>query len=290
MNPFQGEKLYVDTHSCVYKEWQSPEGKEKFLLQKIALTPQAIWLDEEKQREDLKVILEESMSTKALPVFVVYRLPDRDMGGYSRGGAKDSEEYLAWVRDVASLLDGFKGVIILEPDALAHMRDIEDPASQEHMRLIKEALNLLKKNRATYVYIDAGRFRWIPASEIARRLERAGIEHADGFSLNVSNFITTSEITKYGEEISKLIGNKHFVIDVSRNGNGPSINPDGGPEWCNPEGRALGVQPTTETGNPLVDALLWIKRPGESDGEENGGPPAGRWWKEYALGLAERGK
>ena len=35
-------------------------------------------------------------------------------------------------------------------------------------------------------------------------------------------------------------------------------------------------------------AYLWVKRPGESDGPCNGGPSAGQWWPEYALGLAQR--
>ena len=35
---------------------------------------------------------------------------------------------------------------------------------------------------------------------------------------------------------------------------------------------------------PLVDAFLWIKTPGESDGTCSGGPAAGKWWGEYALG------
>jgi endoglucanase len=75
----------------------------------------------------------------------------------------------------------------------------------------------------------------------------------------------------------------HFVIDTSRNGKGPK-----GTRWCNPPGRGLGAPPTTETGNPLVDAFLWIKTPGESDGECNGAPKAGQWWPRYALGLARR--
>ncbi len=87
----------------------------------------------------------------------------------------------------------------------------------------------------------------------------------------------------YGEKISRLTGGKHFVIDTGRNGLGPT--PDN--QWCNPAGRALGRPPTTRTGHPLVDALLWVKSPGESDGECNGGPAAGHWWPEYALGLAQ---
>ena len=34
-------------------------------------------------------------------------------------------------------------------------------------------------------------------------------------------------------------------------------------EWCNPRGQALGAFPTTRTGNPLVDAFLWVKAPGD---------------------------
>ncbi|MCW2873942.1 glycoside hydrolase family 6 protein, partial [Actinacidiphila oryziradicis] len=35
-----------------------------------------------------------------------------------------------------------------------------------------------------------------------------------------------------------------------------------------------------------VDAYLWVKRPGESDGSCRGAPPAGQWWSDYALRLA----
>src|SRR5207244_11557401 len=54
-----------------------------------------------------------------------------------------------------------------------------------------------------------------------------------------------------------------IFIDTSRNGNGPA---DGELYWCNPSGRALGVAPTTATGNGHIDAFLWVKRPGDSDG------------------------
>ena len=72
---------------------------------------------------------------------------------------------------------------------------------------------------------------------------------------------------------------KHFLIDTSRNGLGTT-------EWCNPRGQALGVTPTTNTGHPLVDAFLWIKQPGESDGTCGGGPRAGNWWTDIALELS----
>ena len=60
--------------------------------------------------------------------------------------------------------------------------------------------------------------------------------------------------------------------------------------WCNPPGRALGSPPTARHGDPLIDAYLWIKKPGESDGECNGGPKAGDFWQERALELARNSK
>jgi len=103
----------------------------------------------------------------------------------------------------------------------------------------------------------------------------------------------------------------HFVVDTSRNGQGPWIAPAGAnggasgassgdqQEWCNPPGRGAGPRPTTTTGDPLVDAYLWIKVPGESDGQclrgtagpadpvrSSPDPPAGTWFPEMALELA----
>jgi endoglucanase len=37
--------------------------------------------------------------------------------------------------------------------------------------------------------------------------------------------------------------------------------------WCNPPGAGLGLQPTANTGVALLDAYLWVKTPGQSDGQ-----------------------
>jgi endoglucanase len=97
----------------------------------------------------------------------------------------------------------------------------------------------------------------------------------------------------------------HFVVDTSRNGRGPWTPPayPDPQDWCNPPDRGVGPRPTADTGNPLVDAYLWIKIPGESDGECTRGlgpggstvdpewglvdPAAGRWFPEMALELAK---
>ena len=101
-------------------------------------------------------------------------------------------------------------------------------------------------------------------------------------------------------------GLKKFVVDTSRNGQGPWTPTASYPDpqdWCNPPGRGLGLTPTADTGNELIDAFLWIKIPGESDGECTRGlgpggvtvdpewgvidPAAGAWFKQMALELAK---
>ena len=100
------------------------------------------------------------------------------------------------------------------------------------------------------------------------------------------------------------------MLDTSRNGQGPWSGPDaaypGAPAdadpqvWCNPPERGLGARPTTSTGDALIDAYLWIKVPGESDGQcyrGTGGPldpergiedpAAGQWFVEQAHELIE---
>ena len=97
---------------------------------------------------------------------------------------------------------------------------------------------------------------------------------------------------------------KHAVIDTSRNGAGSWNPPDGrykdAETWCNPPGRGLGRRPTLQTDNPYIDAFLWIKVPGESDGPCHRGtpgpldpargiaaPPAGNWFPDQARELIQ---
>jgi endoglucanase len=127
-----------------------------------------------------------------------------------------------------------------------------------------------------------------------------------------------------------------FVIDTSRNGRGPLdasvyagapysqpqavLDGLNGGAWCNPPGAGVGLRPSSNTGIALLDAYLWIKIPGQSDGscDSAGGarawdysvynpwpvtpynathfdplwgmtdPDAGAWFREQALELAQK--
>lgn len=225
-------------------------------------------------------------------VFVAYNIPYRDCGLYSAGGAHDAQSYRDWISSFAAAIGDAEAIVILEPDAVPHMTDGCTPAEyhDERYELLAQAIGRLKRQPHTRVYLDAGNPNWITdPGRLTQPLRRAGIEAADGFSLNVSNFQTTDAVKAYGTRLSGMLGDAHFTIDTSRNGAGPLPGNQDQP-WCNPPGRALGSPPTTNTGNELLDAYLWIKRPGDSDGPCRGGPAAGTWWPDYALGLARRSK
>ena len=289
-SPLAGAKLYVDPSTPASKqatEWRSTRPSDAALMDQIAARPVAMWLGDWMGTEpyaEVARLTAKVTAAGAVPVFVVYNIPLRDCGLWSAGGAGSPAAYTRWVAEVARAIGGRRAVVIMEPDAVAGM-DCLDAADQKvRLELIREAVRTLKANSNTTVYIDAGNAGWHPPVKMAPRLRDAGMQTADGFALNVSNFFDNAESIRYGAELSGLSGGKHFVIDTSRNGSGPSTPY----EWCNPMGRSVGVSPTTDTGHALVDAYLWVKPPGESDGECNGGPSAGRWWPEYALGLAQR--
>jgi endoglucanase len=265
------------------EEWRSSRPEDAALMDRLARQPVAKWVNEWVPLTEVARTVSRAVSVDATPVFVAYNIPNRDLGSHSAGGAADAEAYRKWIREFAAGLGGKRSIVVLEPDAVPQTPKMSAAAREERFDLLRDAIKVLKAANAI-VYLDAGNARWLTPDAAAAALKSAGIAEADGFSLNVSNYVSTSVTTAYGEQISKRTGGKHFIIDTSRNGVGGT--PDG--EWCNPPGQALGVEPTTRTSSALVDALLWIKVPGESDGPCNGGPRAGAWWADYALGLTRQ--
>jgi endoglucanase len=287
LNPFKGKRLYVDPSSAARKQadaWQRTRPQDAAHMRYIASQPQAIWLGGwmRDARGETDALVTRIVAARALPVFVVYNIPYRDCGMYSAGGARGGDDYRRWIRDVATGLKGRESVVILEPDAIAAIDCLPLRLKDERYVLLREAAKTLTSARA-HVYIDIGNANWQQANEAADRLVMAGIDIAQGFSLNVSNFHSTQVNITYGDRLSRMVGGKHYVIDTSRNGVGATVEK----EWCNARNQALGQAPTTDTNAPLADAFLWIKTPGQSDGTCNGGPKAGDWWADYALELSK---
>ncbi len=332
---------------------------------RMEATPRAVWFTEGSPREVEKQVRRTMLAAtleRSVPVLVAYNVPGRDCGGYSAGGAQTSADYAAWIDGFARGIGDRKAVVVLEPDGVAlgpdkcgNIADADKAARQAQRNAeLNAAIDRLAQQAQTSVYLDAGHSHWLGVGEIAQRLVDAGVQKAQGFFINVSNYQPTPQQAQFGTWIAKCIyyatsgppwaaghfdwcasqyypanaddystwaltdvwydenvGSvdpsllKHFVVDTSRNGQGPwhpAVSYPDAQDWCNPPGRGLGVRPTTSTGNPLADAFLWVKVPGESDGTCNRGiagsttdpewggivdPAAGQWFPQQALQLAQ---
>lgn len=215
-----------------------------------------------------------------LPVLVMYNLPNRDMGHYSKGGGKSHDAYLDFVQEFSQGIGDRKPIVIFEPDGLPHTLSMNKRDADQRISLMTEGLFILANTCKARIYIDIGHSNWLEPEQAGKLLNSIIVDRIPGFSVNVSNYRSTTESIRWAERVGEYTDRRHFVIDTSRNGNGAYGN-----EWCNPPGRSLGHPPTTDTKHNLCDALLWVKIPGESDGYCNGGPRAGKFWPEYASDL-----
>jgi endoglucanase len=354
------------------------------LIKEMIETPQAVWFTQGTPKtvlQDVRNTVQRAADKGTVPILVAYNIPFRDCAQFSAGGATSVQEYKAWIDGFAAGIGSGNAVVILEPDSLGIIpwynpfanRDtwVTNPnyewcqpaeanpatAASDRFAMLNYAVEILKQNPGTSVYLDGTHSAWLGSGDAADRLIQAGVADADGFFLNVSNYRLNSHLEKYGTWISKCIAFasnpaswgvghsewcasqyfpanpndfstwtltdqwytdnvesqtwwyspsllKHFVIDTSRNGQGPWTPTTSYPDpqdWCNPPDRGLGLRPTADTGNLLIDAYLWVKIPGESDGECTRGlgpggmtvdpewgridPPAGQWFPEMALDL-----
>ena len=379
------------------------QTQNAMLITAMEAIPRAVWLTSGTPAEVSSTVLttlREAHMQHAVSVMVLYNIPGRDCGSYSAGGAENTADYEAWIDAIATAIGGQQAVIVLEPDALADLPSdcgYDLPAAtvtqltDDRYTQINYAVTKLESGPHTLVYMDAGNSHWQAVPNMAQRLVTAGIQQAQGFFTNVSNFNLNDYESTYDTWVSECIafgqdpeqggwrlGNysycasqyyspdgpvnpddistwvytdewyqqnmgtavptTHFVIDTSRNGQGPlnagvyAAAPYNQPapvvttltngSWCNPPARGLGTHPTANTGVPLLDAYLWVKTPGQSDGscDAAGGvrawdyadytqagwptdsadqalfdplwglddPIAGAWFSQQALDLAQR--
>ncbi|HET9933112.1 MAG TPA: glycoside hydrolase family 6 protein [Polyangiaceae bacterium] len=361
------------------------DRKNAALVEAMVDTPQSVWLvggTPDDVADRVKTTMKKARSQRAIPVFIAYNIPFRDCSGLSAGGAQNTAEYLAWIDAIARAIGRADAMVILEPDSLGiipyHVAlggseewcrpaDADaTTASAERYAQLNSAVDRLKQQPNVRVYLDGTHSHWLGSGDAAWRLSRAGIERADGFFLNTSNYQASERLEKYGTWVSSCLAfannpdeggwrvgrydwcgsqyypanvddfstwgatddwyaanlgsaipSTHFVIDTSRNGQGPWVPPSDAPagdpqDWCNPPGRGLGYRPalcSTEDGasttscsrTPLLEANLWLKIPGESDGQctrwAPGGttdpargmedPQAGAWFPEQVLELVQ---
>jgi endoglucanase len=366
--------LYVNPASTTQQAAAKLDGQARADALVLGSFPSATWFTKGTPTEvqaAVKKVVDAAAAKNAVPTIVAYNLPNRDCSQYSAGGATSKTEYQAWIDAVAAGIGDRKVVVILEPDGLGIIPFHTDlsgkdewckpsdadkaTAAKERYAMLSYAVDKLRANPRSAVYLDGTHSAWLGVGDIAQRLVKAGVQRASGFFINASNYEPNEKLLDYGtwisqcilyatsggagaghfercasqyhpaspndyttwalsrkwyaENVGKAAGPlTHFVIDTSRNGRG-SWTPKSGTTykdaqtWCNPPDRGLGLRPTTRTGNPLVDAYLWIKVPGESDGQCDRGmgggtdpergaadPAAGAWFAKQAAELLQLAK
>jgi endoglucanase len=336
--------------------------RDALLLGKMEATPQAVWFDggtpAQVQQQVRQTMLEAALE-RAVPVLVAYDIPGRDCAQYSAGGALDKASYLAWIDGFAQGIGSGQAVVLLEPDSLGLLPSSCGSSSftdADRYAELNGAVARLEQQPGASVYLDGTHSAWLAVKDAAQRLVTAGVQQAQGFFLDVSNYQFTSNLQEYGTWVSDCITyatavspgaygdcpdqywnggppnwvgvalspygqwsdtaseadlntsgedaryasmlgatkpTTHFVVDTSRNGRGPNsmstyaaapysqsagvISSLQSGNWCNPPGAGLGLRPTASTGVPLLDAYVWAKIPGESDGQCDSAGAARAW-------------
>lgn len=280
-NPYVARAGWVDpsTQSAVAAR-QEQDSAKAAALHKVAGQSQYSWFGAwtPSPKDQTARLAHDARAAGKLPQVVLYALPHLDCGA---GGLR-AAAYRTWVRELATGLRGGASVVVVEPDALAGIGCLPSDQQRERLDLLRDAVAVLRGVGAT-VYLDAGHAQWTSPDIMAQRLRAAGVAGARGVSLNVSNYGPNLDQIRYAKALAQRLPGLHALIDTSRNGKGGVAG-----QWCNVAGQALGERPR-RTFDAVVDAFVWVKAPGESDGDCGRGEPAGgSFWKAYAVGLAGR--
>lgn len=272
----------------------NPELSDLF-RRTLASQPIANWIGNwtPNPRGHVRMLSQHAKRNNEIFQIVLYNIPNRDLGGFSAGGCQTREVYLSWIREVARGVGSADGILIIEPDALAHAAELDEVRREERFELLRRAAKIIRQNcRRARIYIDVGHPQWLSSGVVVEYVSKSGIEFANGISLNISNSHTTEDCYNYGMQIvSSFSENYGIIIDTSRNGAGPPPSHITGVDfWANVRSNRLGQKPSLEIGSSGIfsdqlHGVLWIKVPGTSDGAYNGAPNAGEFWPEGAYRL-----
>jgi endoglucanase len=207
-----------------------------------------------------------------------------------------ASKYDNFISKVAAGIGNYHVVFFLELDSLITAPCLTHQQLAIRDAELKYAISVLEADPHVVVYLDGGAADAVHPQRMAGFLRGAGVKQAQGFFLNSTHFDWTSSEVHYGQQISKMLGGVHFVVNTGENGRGPLHPKDrvhnGNEVLCNPPGRGLGplsiaggvAQQTAYAG---TDGLLWFSNPGGSGGQcVPGAPPTGVYWPKYAVMLA----
>ena len=174
--------------------------------------------------------MREAKAQRRVPILVAYNAPFRDCAQYSAGGATDTTAYKAWIDGFAAGIGGDPAVVILEPDSLgiipynttiygaadwckptvtdASGNPVAAPGASpdERYAQLNYAVDAIEaKAPRAMVYLDGTHSSWLGVGEAAYRLVKAGVQRAQGFFLNVSNYQPNVELAQFGTWVSDCV-------------------------------------------------------------------------------------
>jgi endoglucanase len=232
-------------------------------------------------------------SPGTVPLLATYRILNGLCSGHRLSDSPaEAADYHNFIEGFAQGIGSYRAVLFLEMDSIITMPCLSGHGKAVREHELSDAINTLNANCPHLViYLDAGAADALHARDAARYLRASGVANIEGFFLNSTHFDWTSHEIRYGRQISRMTGGKHFVINTGENGIGPQRPRDivhqGMEVLCNPRA-GLGPLPTANTGYRSVDMFAWTSNPGESGGQcVAGAPPTGQYWPAYAKSLVQ---
>ncbi|KAH8724739.1 cellobiohydrolase-like protein II precursor [Phaeosphaeriaceae sp. PMI808] len=313
---------------------------------KVADVGTFMWIDTRDKIKIVEDTIKD-VSCDQIAALVIYDLPGRDCAAKASNGelpVGSLSVYKAeYIDPIVAIFKKYPKVaiaLVIEPDSLPNLvtnsklQTCKDSASgyRDGVAYALKQLNL--PNIA--MYIDAGHGGWLGwndnlkpgAKELATVYKAAGSpKQVRGFATNVAGWnawdLSPGEFSKATDaQWNKAQNEKQYVtlfspelksagmpsqaiVDTGRNAV-TNLRKEWG-NWCNIDGAGFGVRPTSSTGSSLVDAFVWVKPGGESDGTSDSSakrydsfcgkeesfkpsPEAGQWNQAYFEMLVKNAK
>ncbi|USP78604.1 glycoside hydrolase family 6 protein [Curvularia clavata] len=272
---------------------------------KIANVGTFLWIDTRDKIKVIEENIKD-VPCNQIAGLVIYDLPGRDCAAKASNGELAVGEInvykTQYIDPIVAIIKKYPNVafaLVIEPDSLPNLvtninlQTCQASASgyREGVAYALKQLNL--PNVA--MYIDAGHGGWLGwdanlkpgAQELASAYKNAGSPKAvRGVATNVSGWNSFDQspgefANSSDGQYNKAQNEKKYVelfspqltaagmpgqaiVDTGRNGV-TGLRKEWG-DWCNVNGAGFGVRPTASTGDSLVDAFVWVKPGGESDG------------------------
>lgn len=265
----------------------------------------AFWFTDTSSRRDVTDYITAKAMERTIPIIVVYARPGRDEGLLSEGGVASMDAYESLLKSLGSTIRStyFPVAVVLEPDWLFEtMNSVAEPSEGAQVLTTVEIVNPItgipqinfiewKPDRwfslttifkdfaermidKSYVYVDGGHpFYHAFLGRNAFQQIRDSIQNSKirGLSVNVSNFYNNTDLIKFSAEITSNFDFK-ILIDSSRNAGFFSNRGWEAIDSCrfDPPDIGYGISPQWVFDDYLkaqgIDAYMYVKVPGESDG------------------------